>query len=1099
MKPLVRGNRTWEKAVVSERLDERSYLVETEKGSYRRNRVHLRKSQENPPLVMPKLPLKRKRLLMITKQQRQRQTTHCDADAHTQGQEFVFSIPDTPCYSPYILLTSTHATSKDALVNVSIPAFDFSKLYAVGITGVVKATLPNSTCVHASGVNNQTIYVHSTSPISVHVFSYNGGDGFLAIPTGRLGLTYYIAAYQSHEYEFWFSFIAISSLNITTKIEITPRHESSYNVTIGPYETYLVRGNDPTGTRLHADHPISVVAGSECSHIPFQQHHTDTNVCDQLLEQLPPVEELGRTYFVGPFKGRNSGYVCRIIGVSDIPTNIQISNRGVVQLNSGDMHEINVADNTLLRIVSDQPVLVMQYMKSYHTDYIGDSSMVLVTSVDQFSTNISFPVAEISKFTYYINVAIDCMRKSNLFFDGETMEDWEFLRSADGSMCLLRSQTTPGLHSLGHPENAQFYATVYGYRPGSQATAYAYPAGFHLHNVLDKGPASIEDTAKDFDDELERLKHIIVTSDNVENVANDLALLIAMANELDDQNLKNISEILTSITAINDPSSEVTHSVVITVDNILNSYVETEDSSSDLSVPNAPNQVHRALERQITAVQSQPGNTTIEAKHVSIHAVKASPDSIGNGKIVFEAVATGDVTTPIKTSVRLSTGEPHKPETEAAISFQLPREIIDDAIEEDMKNNNNIGNQTVAVSFLLYQNATLFPSTILENETKNAHGSYLRVVASHIISATIEGISVSELSPAYPVELYFNIDKEPGEKIDNIQCVYWDITASNGLGDWSDTGCQLQNSSTGGQVICHCNHLTSFAVLTDRFQESFYGLDVFSKFGCGISIACLVVTLFIYLSSRNLRMKLPQRIFISFCSSLLSLYIVFIIGIERTKSSTGCVIVSVLLHYFTLTTTLWMGVEGFLYYMNFIKVDAIGRATMHISKMMLKASIMAWGVPAAIVLVVGIADINQYRNTEHCFIRIDYAFYFTHVLLLGLTLVYNVYVFVRVMYQLTYGRIPSSANQSKREEMKKSVIRAFMLICLLGLTWIFGLFSLIHQDAAVVFQILFCICSSLQGSVIFVMYCVINEDVKIIVKSWFSCQDRTITVQAPGF
>ena len=54
IKPLIRGNRTWEKAVVSQRLDERSYLVETVKGSFRRNRVHLRKTQENLPLVIPK-------------------------------------------------------------------------------------------------------------------------------------------------------------------------------------------------------------------------------------------------------------------------------------------------------------------------------------------------------------------------------------------------------------------------------------------------------------------------------------------------------------------------------------------------------------------------------------------------------------------------------------------------------------------------------------------------------------------------------------------------------------------------------------------------------------------------------------------------------------------------------------------------------------------------------------------------------------------------------------------------------------------------------------------------------------------------------------
>ena len=49
MKPLVNGQKTWQKAVVTERLDQRSYLVETPTAMYRRNRVHLRKTAESPP------------------------------------------------------------------------------------------------------------------------------------------------------------------------------------------------------------------------------------------------------------------------------------------------------------------------------------------------------------------------------------------------------------------------------------------------------------------------------------------------------------------------------------------------------------------------------------------------------------------------------------------------------------------------------------------------------------------------------------------------------------------------------------------------------------------------------------------------------------------------------------------------------------------------------------------------------------------------------------------------------------------------------------------------------------------------------------------
>ena len=57
MKPFVLGKKEWRKGVVVERLDERSYEVETGDGtSYRRNRVHLKRTNELPPEVTTTLP-----------------------------------------------------------------------------------------------------------------------------------------------------------------------------------------------------------------------------------------------------------------------------------------------------------------------------------------------------------------------------------------------------------------------------------------------------------------------------------------------------------------------------------------------------------------------------------------------------------------------------------------------------------------------------------------------------------------------------------------------------------------------------------------------------------------------------------------------------------------------------------------------------------------------------------------------------------------------------------------------------------------------------------------------------------------------------------
>ena len=56
-------------------------------------------------------------------------------------------------------------------------------------------------------------------------------------------------------------------------------------------------------------------------------------------------------------------------------------------------------------------------------------------------------------------------------------------------------------------------------------------------------------------------------------------------------------------------------------------------------------------------------------------------------------------------------------------------------------------------------------------------------------------------------------DTDDASRVDNPQCVFWDIKANDGIGDWSDKGCQYNRTLPDGHVVCRCNHLTSFAVL----------------------------------------------------------------------------------------------------------------------------------------------------------------------------------------------------------------------------------------------------------------------------------------------
>jgi hypothetical protein len=52
--------------------------------------------------------------------------------------------------------------------------------------------------------------------------------------------------------------------------------------------------------------------------------------------------------------------------------------------------------------------------------------------------------------------------------------------------------------------------------------------------------------------------------------------------------------------------------------------------------------------------------------------------------------------------------------------------------------------------------------------------------------------------------------------IENERCVFWDFTLENGAGDWSIKGCIRVKMPGTDRVVCHCDHLTSFAVIVVR-------------------------------------------------------------------------------------------------------------------------------------------------------------------------------------------------------------------------------------------------------------------------------------------
>ena len=93
-------------------------------------------------------------------------------------------------------------------------------------------------------------------------------------------------------------------------------------------------------------------------------------------------------------------------------------------------------------------------------------------------------------------------------------------------------------------------------------------------------------------------------------------------------------------------------------------------------------------------------------------------------------------------------------------------------------------------------------------------------------------------------------------------------------------------------------------------------------------------------SCRELRDNTPTQILLNFCVSLSLTLIVFLVGAERSKthSITGCRIGAIALHYFVLTTFMWMGISAYNMYLSFVKV-----LNSYFPNFMMKCNIVGWG------------------------------------------------------------------------------------------------------------------------------------------------------------
>ncbi|XP_053778377.1 adhesion G protein-coupled receptor L3 isoform X12 [Desmodus rotundus] len=385
-------------------------------------------------------------------------------------------------------------------------------------------------------------------------------------------------------------------------------------------------------------------------------------------------------------------------------------------------------------------------------------------------------------------------------------------------------------------------------------------------------------------------------------------------------------------------------------------------------------------------------------------------------------------------------------------------------------------NGEIRVAFVLYNNLGPYLSTenaSMKLGTEAMSTNHSVIVNSPVITAAINKEFSNKVYLADPVVFTVKHIKQSEENF-NPNCSFWSYSKRTMTGYWSTQGCRLLTTNRT-HTTCSCNHLTNFAVLMAHVEVKHSDavhdllLDVITWVGILLSLVCLLICIFTFCFFRGLQSD-RNTIHKNLCISLFVAELLFLIGINRTDQPIACAVFAALLHFFFLAAFTWMFLEGVQLYIMLVEVFESEHSRRKYFYL------VGYGMPALIVAVSAAVDYRSYGTDKVCWLRLDTYFIWSFIGPATLIIMLNVIFLGIALYKMFHHTAILKPESGCLDNIKSWVIGAIALLCLLGLTWAFGLMYI--NESTVIMAYLFTIFNSLQGMFIFIFHCVLQKKVR---------------------
>uniref|UniRef100_A0A8C8Y658 Adhesion G protein-coupled receptor E2 n=1 Tax=Panthera leo TaxID=9689 RepID=A0A8C8Y658_PANLE len=359
-------------------------------------------------------------------------------------------------------------------------------------------------------------------------------------------------------------------------------------------------------------------------------------------------------------------------------------------------------------------------------------------------------------------------------------------------------------------------------------------------------------------------------------------------------------------------------------------------------------------------------------------------------------------------------------------------------------------------------------------------GEVSPVLLSDVVSAFVSNKDTQNLKSPAPTDALFLQSVTPGPT-QKVFCVFWEHSQDGG-GHWSTTGCRMA-ATRDASTTCQCSHLSSFAVLMahGHVQKEDPVLVVITYVGLGLSLLCLLLAALTFLlckaiqnTSTSLHLQLSICLFLA--------HLLFLTAIDQTKIKLLCAIIAGALHYLYLASFTWMLLEGLHLFLTARNLTVVNYSSM--SRFMKRLMLpVGYGVPALIVAISAASRPSLYGTPTRCWLHTDKGFVWTFLGPVCTIFSINLAFFLMTFWIVKNKLSSLNRDVSTLQNTRMLTFKAMAQLLILGCTWCLGVLQV--GPAARVMAYLFTIINSLQGAFIFLVYCLLSQQVREQYGKWF--------------